>query len=592
MVGAAVQSYELGGVLTVSRSARHSLVLAVVSSLIMGSWVASAQTLPPSVSPGRIPEQLQPPPTTRVAPQITIPETPVNLPPAGSETLRFVTKSVRIEGSTVYSQQDLANLTGPLTNRQISVADLFRLANAITTKYRADGYILSRAIVPAQRFNAATNVVQIIVVEGYISSYKINGYNSSRIVDYIQRIMSSRPLKASVLERYMLLTNDLPGVHATAVLSPVPNTTGGTLLTLEVTHKLFDGSLSSDNRGTRYVGPDQLYVGGDINIPYGEGRLAFRYVTVPPYPRELQYGEMSYTQPLGSDGLRLTVFGDGFGTHPQYGLQLFNTRSFGSSIGASLTYPIIRSRETNLEVHGTFDVDTFATHLFSPPYFPPSSDDNLRVLRAGLVYDLADAYGGTNLVLLEAAQGLPIFGASANGNQRPLPSRPGELSDFTKLSGQISRVQDLQWIFPGLAVLVAGTMQVAHGPLPASEQFGLGGPNYGRAYDPSDIVGDNGLAGKVELQYTSLPPEGLRPLLNSYQLYAFYDVGKAYDNIASIGSPALASAGFGVRSKIYQYLSTDLEVAKGLTRDESVLNGQPPSIGRPWRFFFSGAINF
>ena len=48
----------------------------------------------------------------------------------------------------------------------------YAIADRITTKYRNDGYILSRAIVPAQRISGGA--LQVQVVEGYIKDFRID----------------------------------------------------------------------------------------------------------------------------------------------------------------------------------------------------------------------------------------------------------------------------------------------------------------------------------------------------------------------------------------------------------------------------------
>lgn len=575
----------------VARRFSRFCFLAAGLLLTPAAWhAASAQTLPPAVSPGRIPEQFTAPTPPNAPPIISVPAIPTTVPPKGAETIHLQVSRIVVEGSTVYSPQELGALTAPYQNRPIVLADLFRLANDITAKYRADGYILSRAVLPAQNLTAKNSVPRIVVIEGYVSSFKIVGYRSPLIEKYAQKIAQSRPLKASVLERYLLLANDLAGVTARAVLSP-SQAEGGSLLTIETSHKTLDGSVAADNRGTVYIGPEQFYAGAGVNIPGLDSRLAIRYITTPSV-REMQYGEVSFQQPLGDDGLRLTLFANDYYTQPQFGLQTIDTRSFGQTGSVSLFYPWIRSRNENLNVHGGIEIDSFRTHIFVPPLaFPPASNDQLRVLRMGIYYDRADAWGGINIVSVDFGQGLPILGAASNGEIAPLPSRPGARSDFSKFNALISRQQDLHWVFPGLSLLIAGTGQAtARGPLPASEQFGLGGADFGRAYEPSDLVGDNGIAGKVELQYTSVPTPSLQPFLNSYQLYTFFDAGHVMTNVASVGKTQMSSWGAGIRMRIEENFTSDFEVAKPLTRDISYLTGRNDA--RPWELFFSTALNF
>jgi hemolysin activation/secretion protein len=558
---------------------------------------ALAQTpgaaLPPAAEPGRLQQQFQPLTQPGAPPVITLPASPTTAPPPNAANIHFQVQAIEVQGSTVYSPEEIQALTAGYTNRSISVADLFKLADDITAKYRGDGYVLSRAVVPAQNLSSSAASVRITVVEGYVSSYQVQGYDSPAIDGYASQITGSRPLRASDLERFMLLVNDLPGVTGHAVLSPATDAVGGTVLTLETTHKLFDATVAADNRGTEYIGPYQLYAGAGVNIPEWDGRLSGRWITTPAI-RELQYGEASYQQNIGDDGLRLTLYGNDFKTRPGFTLAPFNTRSYGNTFTATLAYPIIRTRSQNLEVHGLVGEDDLVTRIANNSTLPPSSNDHLRFVRAGVHYDIADAFQGVNIVTAEVSQGAKVLGGSASGNLRATPSRPNQSAAFEKLVGEVSRQQALPWIFPGLGILGAAEMQLSpSSALPASEQFGLGGPNYGRGYAPSDVVGDEGWAAKAELQYTSTLPDAWQSWgswLDHYQLYSFYDRGRAFHNVSSLGAPQLSSGGVGVRLSIANRVTADLEAAKPLSRDASVKYGFPNS--RPWHFFFSVSATY
>lgn len=566
------------------RPVRSITIAAAIWGASIG--IAAAQVIPPSVQPGQTQQQFKPAPAPApVKPPISVQAPPPNAPPPGAENVRITLENVEVAGATVYSQADFAPLIKPYLNRQITLVDLYRLADEITAKYRGDGYILSRALVPAQKIN---KVARVDVVEGFVSEIHFQGYESSNIDAFGHQIMQSRPLRASVLERYMLLINDLSGVTGRAVLAPSPTVAGGASLTVIAQQKEIDGSVSVDNRGTKYIGPIEFTTGVGFNVPGTDDRIAARYITTPSI-RELQYGELSLTHPLGNDGLRLVLYGNVVHTRPRYTLSPFNVFSDGDEATASLDYPVIRSRDQNLTVRGSFDLRDLVTVVNNNRSLSPSSDDHLRVLRFGGTYDFADAFSGINLAAAEFSQGLTILGASAQ--MRAVPSRPGAQTDFEKFKGEVSRQQSLAFIYPGLGFLADAEGQITTlGPLPASEQIGLGGSQWLRAYDPSDVTADNGWAAKGELQYSPPVPKFAASYLNTYQVYSFYEQGRVSRNVASVGSGRLSDAGFGLRFAFLDHLSSDLTVAKPLSRDESINLGQPH--GRPWRFFFLVTAQF
>jgi hemolysin activation/secretion protein len=117
-------------------------------------------------------------------------------------------------------------------------------------------------------------------------------------------------------------------------------------------------------------------------------------------------------------------------------------------------------------------------------------------------------------------------------------------------------------LFSRLDVVASGAGQWADGGLVSSEKFGVGGARFGRAYDYSEITGDHGLAGSIELRWTW---RKLNDWLSSVQIYAFADAAQIWDN--DDFSESLASAGGGLRVGVAPGLSATVEVAKPLTRD-------------------------
>jgi hemolysin activation/secretion protein len=205
------------------------------------------------------------------------------------------------------------------------------------------------------------------------------------------------------------------------------------------------------------------------------------------------------------------------------------------------------------------------------------------VLRVGGNYERADAWRGVNTASLTVSQGFDVFGATKSGS--PNLSRARGVSDFTKANADVSRTQPLWDAFSGY-VLVSG-QKSAHSLLSA-EQFGIGGSAIGSAYDPSEIVGDDGLAGRIELRWDA-PPPGIGDV--SYQVYGFWDGGEVWTRTPSAGQPSqqsLASAGIGLRIALTQWLYGTAEIAKPLTRPIAT-RGES---GNDPRFFFSLTARF
>jgi hemolysin activation/secretion protein len=463
------------------------------------------------------------------------------------------------------------------SNKEISLLDARDIAERITTLYHSKGYLLSQAVVPPQ--DTASGTLKLRVVEGYISDVVIQGdvrENSYRklVEAYGDQIKARRPINESDLERYLLLMNDLPGATAGGMIRPSPTQPGAAELVVTFTHKAFEGSYTLDNRGTKYLGPLEHTGAFAANSLFGMyDRTLLRFMTTTP-DKEMKYFEAQHTEPVGDNGAKLTL--DASHSHTEPGDALKPTQIVGDSdfLQAKLEQPFIRSRQANLTGRAMFDIRNSDTDVFRATEL---NEDKLRVARGGGSYDFTDRLFGIDVIDAQMSHGLNILGATGSGIDR---SNAHGDSDFTKLNLDLSRTQPLPH---DLSLLAAASGQFAFEPLLAAEQFTLGGPGFGQAYDPSELSGDQGLAGKAELRYSQSP--GKR-YLNSYQVFTYYDIGRVWIRGGGPGADdkkSLASAGGGVRAVFTENLSGNLDVGVPLTRPASNQGGH----GNSPRVFFS-----
>lgn len=524
----------------------------------------SAQSLPGPASPDRIEQRFQPPPVPKATPEITIPGPDAPMPPAEALKIDFILNAVILDGSTVYKPADLTPLTADLIGKKVSLAQVFALRDALTAKYRRDGYILSQIIVPPQK--VPDGVVHMQAVEGYVSNVSIQGDphdSRSLISDMAERIKAARPLTAKVLERYVLLMQDLPGLSVRTVLHPAGNVPGAADLDLVVTHRTVSGHASVDNRGSKAIGPLQGQVGINLNSLFGRNdRTALQLATVSPVD-ELQYASLQHDEILTPEGTRLSLSATYSHSKPRGALVNLNPLGKSLSLRAGVDYPVIRSLARTLRVGAALAALNNRVDLLDTKF----SDDKVRYLSLTASYDVADTLLGdsrpaSTLINAELSQGLDILGATRTGSTN-LSVANGH-SDFTRLYADLTRSQRIAGPF-GLGLAAAA--QVAAEPLLSAQRFGLGGSRIGRGYEPSEILGDNGLAGSIEARYNL--PTG-NTIFTNLQLYVFYDIGKVWNIDPAAGQPksqSLASAGPGVRFDLSRQVSANLELAEPLTRD-------------------------
>ncbi len=559
-----------------AQSSRWSAVGCGLALLMLCGGPAFGQAVPQSVGPGQIEKRFEVPVPPREVPEQAIPRLEGEVPPAQADTVRFTLSGIEIEGATVFHEAEFVSIYEPLLARDATLADIYRIAAAITAKYHEKGYILSRAVVPEQQ--VSFGVIRIRVVEGYLDQIVFRGDvkgSTELLQSYAEKITHVQPLRRDVLERYLLLMSDLPGVTLTHALTPSPAGDGAHTLTIALRHKSVEGLLRADNRGSRHVGPYQLWAGIGLNSVFGlYESTRMRFITAT-QTEELRYIDLAHTENVGTEGTKVTLSASHSRSLPGFTLEDDNIESQGFQAEASVTHPAIRSKDEDLFLTSRFTLRNSERDEQGIGVF----EDRLRVIRAGVRYGFTDGLKGRNSVSLEGSQG--ISGLGATDNDSTTLSRAGGRHDFTKATVDLFRYQPL---FPQWGAQFTATGQKSAHKLLLSEQIGVGGEGFGRAYDPSEITGDDGLAFRVELQRDGSFGDGL---LRQYQIYGFYDVGEVWTRGSDDGA-ALASVGLGTRVLADGGLLGSLELAKPLTRSVQAMGDD----GKDVRLFFTLTASF
>ena len=535
------------------------LVFVALASIM--TTAVRAQVIPPSEQPGRERQRFVQPPSPQAqpaGPTVTLPST---VAPKGAEKVFVVVRGVEITGSTVYNGKQLAPLYTDLVGHRVSLAAIYALAQKITAKYGDDGYVLSRAIVPPQELNPKGAVVHIEIIEGYIDKVewpKQLARYQDFFTAYAAKITAQRPANIHTIERYLLLAGDLPGLKFSTSLRPSKTNKAAATLVVAVVEKRIDANAHIDNRGTPARGPFEYYGSATINNPFGlQDALAFTYAGVVPL-KELDYAALGYKKVLNSEGL--TFFADAsdaWGTPGTVVLEDLLYRTLGPYGDIGLSYPVIRSREKNLTLSGLFYGSNNESYVFDAPF----NDDRLRGFRGKVDADFADQLQGINQFNVTVSQGIDGLGSTPNGN--PLASRLVGRVDYDKVEITASRTQPL---IDRFSVYASAYGQYAGTPLLVPEQCAFGGRYYGRAFDPSELLGDSCIEGVGELRYDLPPPQPLH-FVQRAQLYTFADFGQLYTRDAAPGTPVVqkaASIGSGIRLGWLDSVDADLSVAKAV----------------------------
>ena len=509
-----------------------SIKLGALTVLLVAQFGSSLSAVPLPPDAGQTLNELQKQPERTLPKTVTplLPEEDKSQKTTVSDDVRITVKAIRVSGSSKFTASELEALVADLIGGEHTLADLEAATGRITAYYRARGYVVARAYLPAQEIK--DGVVSVDVMEGYIGKQSLN--NSSRLSDqsanrYLRVVKSGDVLQAKPVNRALLLLNDTPGVgSARATLQPGASA-GTTDLIVELTPAaLFSGNIELDNYGNYYTGENRLGAELAFNSPLKAGdRITLRALVS---DQNMTYAYAGYQIPVGGSGLRLgAAYAD---TKYSFGQNLAASHGSASSASVFAMYPFIRSQDSNLS--GTLSLenkqlnDVKATIPF---------DKQVWVNTVGMAGNFQDALGGAGMTFFDLslaagrlsmdAISLLIDNLSAHAN-----------GDFARFDYNLDRLQRLN-DSNSLSLALSG--QYANKNLNSSEQFSLGGANSVRAYPQGEVYGDEGWLATVELRHS---------FAQTLQGAIFYDAGSVNINhnpyLASSNSRFLSGAGAGM----------------------------------------------
>jgi hemolysin activation/secretion protein len=468
----------------------------------------------------------------------------------------FTLQQVVVEGSSLPPAQVEAAWR-PFVGKTIDTPGLVKITDALAKIYEREGYAIYTVLVPDQTFEGG--VLRLKALEGYVDETVVIAPNakSRRLADqYLAKLKAERPLKRATLERYVSLIRDIPGMTNEMALEN-GNGDQGVRLKLKLTPRPVQLGLSVNNRGTAYLGRTQVQADLYLNSLLRSGDQTRFTVATPTDVDRFRSYSFGHVTPIGSDGLSLGINASYLKTRPK----VQGLVGHATSAGVQLSYPIIRGYErdlyANLSVDGVDSDNAFLGYTFA--------NDRTRAAR----FALSTSYQADRKLWYlsgTVSQGIDGLGARTDPRLAKL--------DFRKLNMRGGAAFS---IGKQGALRLNAAGQTSSNLLPGTEQFAIGGDEFGRGYEASVIAGDKGIAGSVEAAFVpKSPPKGLA----GSELYGFVDGGKVWyrGRLGYATSQAdLRSAGAGVRLRVRNKAILHVEAAKPLSNDIAFLDG------RPWR---------
>ena len=523
------------------------LLASVPAALVMLAPPALAQRTLDRVSPGAIenkeasPDKSvdRPTPTT-IAPQTSAIE-------SGSEPITV--GAITLIGLQVLKPSAFADIFETYVGRTLSPGALAGLVDALVERARSRGYPFASAWIEPQTLSAG--LLRVRIDEGSIDEIRLTGNDNAAVRTALAPLVGRGPVTLSSLERRLLLAGDIDGLWLKR--TRFVREGGRGVLLVDVGRDRTKLQVTLANDGTKPIGPVQLQLDGAVSQLFApDDNLIATFITTPLQPEEFAYGRLRYAKRVSTNGAELSLAGSYSTSHPGSYLKgrdisgeswvadgrpapTVATHAQDKHVGSGVVFPSVRSRNRG------------ATCWRVAIAFQS---------RGRAFMGFSQAAGGKLRISATLSQGLDILGATQQGDA--LASRRDADGTFTALS-----------LFAGWTSPIAGPAsvylgasgQLASRPLLVSEEIGLGGGSFIRAYDYSERTGDQGY---MDRRTPLRARRKDRLHSNSSALYVRRWWGVTnLDN--GFGGGSLFSSGGGVRASLTRTLQAGAEIAVPLS---------------------------
>lgn len=531
------------------------------------------------LEPGR---QIPTLPSPGGAPPVSVPPSPA--PTGFDRSVQLTPAAFRFQGNTVFDEAKLAGVVAPFAGKRTGMDGLFEAAAAVRRYYRDQGYLLTEAYLPAQKFSESGGTVLIQVLEARLGKARVvmegTGVSEALATQIVQKqLVPGSLITVDQLEKPVLLLRDLVGIEASATVEPgAAEGEADIIVSVKPTGSKFAAVLGLDNMGPRSAGRVRSYVDASLSNLTGRGDVLSARAQVSEHSASEMY-RLGYSTTVGGYATRLGINL----ARAEYllGKEFAALGASGRAdvLAVSATQPIIRSRTANLYAELAAERKEFADRTTTPA---SANDRQVDAVRLGVVGNFIDHLGPDSFT----SYALSLTRGTLHMDAATLALDQGIFGLHT--AGSFSKVnlelQRTMFLSAAARVNVAVQGQYASKNLTSAEKLSLGGPTGVRGYPIGEALGDSGAIVSLEYRH-QLPDLGTRtPLFGS----VFYDWGKVRFNRA--GSPfvtpateTLSSAGIGLSAgTVGDYLiSTQL----AWRTDRTVPTIEPDKKPRLWLSF-------
>lgn len=419
----------------------------------------------------------------------------------------FVLRGLNLRGNTAFDDATLQALLADAVGQPIDLPGLEALAERITRHYRAAGYTVARAYLPAQ--DVTDGRVVIGVVEGRFGAIVLRGDRPvpERLLP-LNRLRPGDLVADAPLEQALLLTSDLPGVRLSSTLEPGAEVGTSNLVVEVAPGPKGSARIELDNHGAPATGRIRLGTAVVLANPAGLGdTLAARLLFT--QDDGLHSGRVAWQLPVTAAGTRVGASASELRYRLGGEFEALGAHGRARVLGLNASHPLLRSRRANLGLQASWE-DRRLSDAFDSTGV--QNDKDLQALSIGLVGDRLDDWGGggaTSASLTWTHGRLHIDSADARAADAASARADG---DYERVNLSLQRLQSAL----GGTLDVSLRAQWASKNLDSSEKFGLGGIDAVRAYPQGEAAGD---------QAQLLRLEWRRPVAPGWQVQVHLDAG-------------------------------------------------------------------
>ena len=501
--------------------------------------------------------------------------------PAAEEPLKFDIWAFRVDGNTLLDDKTVEKAVYPYAGPDKGLGDVEQARVALEKAFHEAGYATVLVDIPEQDVNEG--LVILAVTQGQVERLKVTGsqYHSIRkIKEKVPALAEGEvPHMPTVQAQMQALAGESQDVKVTPVMR-AGKTPGKLEVELQVDDELpLHGSVEMNSRSSANTTYSRLIGAIRYDNLWQMGHSAsLQYQVSPQNSDEVQVWSGTYALPTHFLDSRLALYGVGISSNTDIATAgALSVVGSGEIFGSRWILPIDSSNGFFQNATVGWDYKNFGQSVQLTGSDTQETPISYSPFMIGYtwMHTAESRMSSIDLGMHFSIRGL------GNNAQEFENKRAGAKPDYLYFTGEVSHQETLPYDF---RLLLRGTGQVSDQPLISNEQYFAGGPASVRGYHQTEVLGDDGMAGSLELfSPTLLNFESVQ----DFRLLTFLEGARLWIIQPLPGTPtgySLASTGAGFRLKAlkqfigefdwaYAFASTEYTQAGNMRVDFRVVYG-------------------